>query len=207
MRRSAASQAGEARLTRPDEATGRRMRRPSARLTASGALCRIAEQALETIRSKLPQGAFMNIASRGATMAVDWEQRVDFDRLRRTRLAKTKADARRVGARGAAALRSQQPPLRHEHRDRDVGARQEHPLRARVPRRGPGALGLRLGGPPPQALLPVAPGGRAGARGCRRCAARCRTRRVSRTRWPRWCSRSSASAGSPRSPSVWTCPT
>jgi Xaa-Pro aminopeptidase len=33
----------------------------------------------------------MNIASRGATMAVDWEQRIDFDRLRRTRLAKTKA--------------------------------------------------------------------------------------------------------------------
>ena len=24
----------------------------------------------------------MNIASRGATMAVDWEQRIDFDRLR-----------------------------------------------------------------------------------------------------------------------------
>ena len=33
----------------------------------------------------------MNIASRGATMAVDWEQRIDFDRLRRTRLEKTKA--------------------------------------------------------------------------------------------------------------------
>jgi Xaa-Pro aminopeptidase len=32
----------------------------------------------------------MSIASRGATMAVDWEQRVDFDRLRSTRLAKTK---------------------------------------------------------------------------------------------------------------------
>jgi Xaa-Pro aminopeptidase len=33
----------------------------------------------------------MNIASRGATMAVDWEQRVDFERLRTARLAKTKA--------------------------------------------------------------------------------------------------------------------
>ena len=33
----------------------------------------------------------MNIASRGATMAVDWEQRVDFDRLRSTRLERTKA--------------------------------------------------------------------------------------------------------------------
>jgi Xaa-Pro aminopeptidase len=33
----------------------------------------------------------MNIASRGATMAVDWEQRVDFDRLRAHRLARAKA--------------------------------------------------------------------------------------------------------------------
>jgi Xaa-Pro aminopeptidase len=33
----------------------------------------------------------MNIASRGATMAVDWEQRVDFERLRTARLAKTRA--------------------------------------------------------------------------------------------------------------------
>jgi Xaa-Pro aminopeptidase len=30
------------------------------------------------------------IASRGATMAVDWEQRIDFDRLRNERLARTK---------------------------------------------------------------------------------------------------------------------
>src|ERR671934_129278 len=33
----------------------------------------------------------MTIASRGATMAVDWEQRVDFDRLRRARLRRAKA--------------------------------------------------------------------------------------------------------------------
>jgi Xaa-Pro aminopeptidase len=32
-----------------------------------------------------------HIASRGATMSVDWEQRIDFDRLRRHRLARTKA--------------------------------------------------------------------------------------------------------------------
>jgi Xaa-Pro aminopeptidase len=32
----------------------------------------------------------VNIASRGATMAVDWEQRVDFDRLRRHRLARAR---------------------------------------------------------------------------------------------------------------------
>ena len=33
----------------------------------------------------------MSIASRGATMAVDWEQRINFDRLRTARLAQTKA--------------------------------------------------------------------------------------------------------------------
>jgi Xaa-Pro aminopeptidase len=33
----------------------------------------------------------MSIASRGATMAVDWEQRVNFDRLRGDRLTRTKA--------------------------------------------------------------------------------------------------------------------
>ncbi len=33
----------------------------------------------------------MSIASRGATMAVDWEQRINFDRLRTTRLARAKA--------------------------------------------------------------------------------------------------------------------
>src|SRR5258708_5416051 len=33
----------------------------------------------------------MNIASRGATMAVDWEQRIDFDLLRTARLQRTKA--------------------------------------------------------------------------------------------------------------------
>ncbi|HEY6054379.1 MAG TPA: Xaa-Pro peptidase family protein [Gaiellaceae bacterium] len=36
-----------------------------------------------------------NIASRGATMAVDWEQRVDFDRLRAHRLARAKSALQR----------------------------------------------------------------------------------------------------------------
>jgi Xaa-Pro aminopeptidase len=35
-----------------------------------------------------------NIASRGATMAVDWEQRIDFDRLRTDRLARAQAALR-----------------------------------------------------------------------------------------------------------------
>jgi Xaa-Pro aminopeptidase len=42
----------------------------------------------------------MNIASRGATMAVDWEQRVDFARLRAERLARARAalEASELGA-------------------------------------------------------------------------------------------------------------
>ena len=40
-------------------------------------------------------GRQMKIASRGATMAVDWEQRVDFERLRTTRLGRTKAELAR----------------------------------------------------------------------------------------------------------------
>jgi Xaa-Pro aminopeptidase len=41
-----------------------------------------------------------NIASRGATMAVDWEQRIDFDRLRSDRLARARQalDASDLGA-------------------------------------------------------------------------------------------------------------
>src|ERR1700761_1549349 len=35
-----------------------------------------------------------NIASRGATMAVDWEQRIDFDRLRSDRTARAQAALR-----------------------------------------------------------------------------------------------------------------
>ena len=36
----------------------------------------------------------MNIASRGATMAVDWEQRIDFAKLRGDRLEKARASLR-----------------------------------------------------------------------------------------------------------------
>ena len=76
----------------------------------------------------------MNIASRGATMAVDWEQRVDFDRLRRTRLGARKRRSR-LGARVDAPLRPEQPPLRHEHRDRHV-ERDKNIRFALVPRGG-----------------------------------------------------------------------
>src|SRR5881227_846414 len=45
----------------------------------------------------------MNIASRGATMAVDWEQRIDFSKLRTDRLAKARASLRN-SALGAVLL-------------------------------------------------------------------------------------------------------
>src|SRR3954469_9235766 len=54
-------------------------------------MCRIAEHARLHAR---PGVATMSIASRGATMAVDWEQRVDFDRLRGARLRRAKAALR-----------------------------------------------------------------------------------------------------------------
>src|SRR3954468_2848230 len=55
-------------------------------------MCRIAEHA--RLHARRPEGATMSIASRGATMAVDWEQRVNFDRLRSTRLQRAKAALR-----------------------------------------------------------------------------------------------------------------
>ncbi|MDX6573538.1 MAG: hypothetical protein QOC86_2694, partial [Gaiellales bacterium] len=36
----------------------------------------------------------MNVASRGATMAVDWEQRIDFPKLRGDRLARAQESLR-----------------------------------------------------------------------------------------------------------------
>src|SRR4029079_18210107 len=52
------------------------------RLTPLQPMCRITEHG---------EGSAMNIASRGARMAVDGEQRVDYDRLRRHRMARAKA--------------------------------------------------------------------------------------------------------------------
>src|SRR4029078_3206052 len=52
------------------------------RLTPLQPMCRITEHG---------ERSAMNIASRGARMAVDWEQRVDLDWLRRHRMARAKA--------------------------------------------------------------------------------------------------------------------
>ena len=97
--------------------------------------------------------------SPGATMGVDWEQRVDFDSLRHDRLAKAKAALEASDLGGAAALRPEQHPLRHQHAHRGVGARQERPLRPADARARPDPVGLRVGGPAPPAVRPVAAGG------------------------------------------------
>ena len=68
-------------------------------------------------------GGTTNIASRGASMAVDWEQRVDFDRLRDLPSRRErKAALARIGSRVPAPVRPEQPALRHEHGDRRRGS-------------------------------------------------------------------------------------
>ena len=69
------------------------------------------------------------------SMTVDWEERVNPDRLRTYRLARARAalDASELGV--DAALRLQQHPLRHEHPHRRVGPRQDDPLRPADSRR------------------------------------------------------------------------
>ena len=106
----------------------------------------------------------MNVASRGATMAVDWEQRIDFARLRSDRLEKARESLAELLARRGAPLRPEQHPLRHEHAHRRVGTGQERALRAASARGRPGALGLRLGGEASPAVCAVAAASRAGKR-------------------------------------------
>ncbi len=56
------------------------------------------------LRPQLERGERWRLRTYG-TMAVDWEQRADFDRLRTERLARAKARSRALRARGAALLR------------------------------------------------------------------------------------------------------
>ena len=94
-------------------------------------------------------------ASPGA-MTVDWEERVNPDRLRTYRFGRAKAALDGLRPRRGPAVRLQQHPLRHEHPHRRVGARQDDPLRAPDARRQPAHLGLRVGGQAPPPELPVA---------------------------------------------------
>ncbi len=62
------------------------------------------------------------------TMAVDWEQRIDMDRLRRERLARVESDAGEIRDGRAAVLRHEQRALHHRHAHRHLGAGQDQPL-------------------------------------------------------------------------------
>ena len=97
-------------------------------------------------------------ASPGA-QTVDWEERVNPDRLRTYRFGRAQGGPRRVRPRRRPAVRLQQHPLRHEHPHRRVGARQDDPLRAPDARRHAAHLGLRVGRQAPPAQLPVARAG------------------------------------------------
>ena len=93
------------------------------------------------------------------TMGVDFEERVDYRRLQRYRLARAQAGAGGVRPRRAAGFRRQQHPLPDLDQDRRVGARQALALGAAAARRRSDHLGLRLGGRASQALFAVAQAG------------------------------------------------
>ena len=64
------------------------------------------------------------------TMAVDWENRIDFDRLRRERLQKAKDLLSQVVDGRAALLRHEQRALPDRDAHRHLGAGQGQPLHA-----------------------------------------------------------------------------
>ena len=80
------------------------------------------------------------------TTGVDWENRLDIDRLRRERLARLKAELERSDL--GALLTFDFHNIRYMTVDphRHLGDGQDDPVRAAAARRRPGALGLRLGG-------------------------------------------------------------
>ena len=78
-----------------------------------------------------------------------------------------------LGARRAAVLRHDEHPLHHRHSHRHLGGGQAQPLLPAAPGRRADHVGLRLGGPPPPALQPVAGRRALARRASRPCAARC----------------------------------
>ena len=105
-------------------------------------------------------------------MAVDWEKRIDFDRLRRERLARAKALLGEVGDGRVAVLRHEQRALHHRNAHRHMGAGQNQPLYSccrKMTSRSCGIL-ARL----PDITSKIAPGwANVRARAFLCCAARC----------------------------------
>ena len=95
-------------------------------------------------------------------MAVDWEERVNIERLRQERLARIKSRAEEIGDWRAALLRHEQHPLHHRDPYRHLGDGQAGALLPVAAGRRADPLGFRIGGATSSDLLPVA--GRALAR-------------------------------------------
>ena len=104
-------------------------------------------------RTQLAMGA--KLPAWGHT-SVDFERRIDHDRLRRYRLARTRQSLAELAGRLAAAVRREQHPLRQRHQDRRMGAGQDVPLLPADRRRQPLCLGFRLGRGAPPALFRLA---------------------------------------------------
>ncbi len=85
---------------------------------------------------------------------VDWEVRVDFERLRQHRLARVRGALDRVGAGCGPALRDKQHPLRDEHPDRLLGVQQGRAVCADHSHGQATDLGLRFSGEGPSPPAP-----------------------------------------------------
>ena len=88
--------------------------------------------------------------------AVDWEQRIDLDRLRRDRLARITAELERSALGGLLCFDFSNIRYITATHIGTWAHRQADPLRPPAPRRRAGPVGLRLGGPPPPAVQPLA---------------------------------------------------
>ena len=110
-------------------------------------------------------------------MAVDWEERVDFERLRTRAPRARQAAARRVGARRAALLRHEQHPLHHRHPHRHVGDGQARRASACCPQDDEPILwDFGSAARHHQLYCPWLDGRALARRASRRCAARSRPR-------------------------------
>ena len=97
------------------------------------------------------------------TMAVDWEQRIDFDRLRRERLARVKELLAKSEMGSVLCFDMNNVRVHHRDAHRHVGPGQDQPFHAPATGRRADPLGLRIGRPASSAELSVV--GRALARG------------------------------------------
>ena len=102
------------------------------------------------------------IASPGATLGTDWEQRVDFARLEVRPRRQGPRRTRTFGHRLPDLVRHEQHPLHNRHAHRQLGPGQAVPLLPGDARPGPDPVGHRLGGPHPPAVRALERPGRTG---------------------------------------------